>query len=352
MAATQQQFVMVQAQLASAEEQITTISTALDNMRSEASAAIKELRVLLIAEQQKTDLLQKAYGNNGRKEKDWALVNSKEFAGGKFSGAKGEEFRGWAKKVKVFANGHREGFKKLLEIIEKDEDAPVDQRLLKDLNLNWEYAVTAAAKLADFLQTYCQADALRIVEACPENGLEAWRLLKKRYDPASGKFELGRMNRMLSRKQCKELSDLPAAIDVLEKDIRGYESSMGAAFPVEWKMPLLLQILPEIYKHELEAKYTMGERDFDRMCENISRFANERRIAEGRGRKDMEVDALNDAKPTSQEKEDDWEIDWLAKAARKVKEKENAKARMATTAARTATVRAAAKKRLENVGGV
>ena len=84
MAATQQQFVMVQAQLASAEEQITTISTALDNMRSEASAAIKELRVLLAAEQQKTDLLQKAYGNNGRKEKDWALVNSKEFAGGKF----------------------------------------------------------------------------------------------------------------------------------------------------------------------------------------------------------------------------------------------------------------------------
>ena len=109
--------------------------------------------------------------------------------------------------------------------------------LLTDFNLNWEYAVTAAAKLADFLQTYCQADALRIVEACPENGLEAWRLLKKRYDPASGKFELGRMNRMLSRKQCKELSDFPAAIDVLQKDIRGYESSsLGAAFPVEWKM--------------------------------------------------------------------------------------------------------------------
>ena len=42
----------------------------------------------------------------------------------------------------------------------------------------------------------------------------------------------------------------------------------------------------------------------------------------------------------------------LEKAEKMAKEKENAKARMATTAARTATVRAAAKKRLENVGGV
>ena len=58
-------------------------------------------------------------------------------------------------------------------MFETDVDAPVDQRLLKDFNLNWEYAVTAAAKLADFLQTYCLADALRIAEACPENGLEA-----------------------------------------------------------------------------------------------------------------------------------------------------------------------------------
>ena len=35
----------------------------------------------------------------------------------------------------------------------------------------------------------------------------------------------------------------------------------------------------------------------------------------------MEVDALNDAKPTSQEKEDDWEIDWLGKGVNKGKGK-------------------------------
>ena len=41
-------------------------------------------------------------------------------------------------------------------------------------------------------------------------------------------------------------------------------------------------------------KYTMGERDFRKMCENVSSFANEHRITESRGRKDMEVDAMDE----------------------------------------------------------
>ena len=199
----------------------------------------------------------------------------------------------------------------MLENIEKDEDVPVDQRLLLDLNLNWEHGVLADGRLSDFLQTYCHEDALRLVESCPENGFEAWRLLKKRYDPSTGNFELTKMNRMISRKACKDLSDLPAAIDILEKDIRGYESSMNVPFPAEWKILLLLQLIPENYKHELEAKYAMGYRDFRRMCENIGRYANERRLAEGRGRKGMEVDALDAAKPRDQMKVEDWELDWL-----------------------------------------
>ena len=55
------------------------------------------------------------------------------------------------------------------------------------------------------------------------------------------------MNSMLARKQRKGLSDLPAAIDVLESDLRIYEATMGTAFPPEWKIPLLLQRIPESY---------------------------------------------------------------------------------------------------------
>ena len=66
------------------------------------------------------------------------------------------------------------------------------------------------------------------------------------------------------------MSDVPAAIDQLETDMRAYENSTGVAFPAEQKVPLLFQLIPEVYKDQLEAKYTMGKRDFRRMCDNIS----------------------------------------------------------------------------------
>ena len=319
--AAQQEFARIQLQLTSAEEQIGTLSTAIDAVRAEAGNAIRELRDQMAAEQVRHNVLMQAVSRNGGTGRDWALISSKDFQGGIFSGAKTDNFRVWAKKVKVFLNTKKEGFKKILETIEKDEDAPVDQRLLSDLNLNWEHGVLANGRLSDFLQTYCHEDALRLVESCPENGFEAWRLLKKRYDPSTGNFELTKMNRMISRKACKDLSDLPAAIDILEKDIRGYESSMNVPFPAEWKIPLLLQLIPENYKHELEAKYAMGDRDFRRMCENIGRYANERRLAEGRGRRDMEVDTLDATKPPDQMKDEDWELDWLGKGGKKNKGK-------------------------------
>ena len=64
----------------------------------------------------------------------------------------------------------------------------MDDGTLANLNQRWDWAVSASNKFCDFLQTHCSEDALRLVEACPDNGLEAWRILKKRYDPASDRL--------------------------------------------------------------------------------------------------------------------------------------------------------------------
>ena len=69
-----------------------------------------------------------------------------------------------------------EGFKKKLEAIETNEENVVDDRAMANLGLAWGITAgqckSASAKLADFLQTYCGDDALRVVEACDENGFE------------------------------------------------------------------------------------------------------------------------------------------------------------------------------------
>ena len=95
---------------------------------------------------------------------------------------------------------------------------------------------------------------------------------------------------MLARKEGKYISDLLAAIVMLEKDVRHYETSMGAEFPQDFKIPMLTKPLPEADRKELKLKYKMGQRDFRTICGNISAFAIENSVAAKRSRRDGFLD--------------------------------------------------------------
>ena len=313
---TVEQFQAIQMQLVSSEQQVANLSTAIDGVRKSASDAVLELRTGLAMEQARSaelaDKIQQwsdgAHGAHGApRNREMRLVNSKEFAGGKFAGAKNESFKVWSKRVRIFCNSQEPGFKKALESVELNEEQEVNARIIDEML--WDPGHTANQKLSDFLSTYCVDDALAIVEAVPDRGFEAWRKLKCRYNPSGGRFELDRMTLLLSRKQCANLSDLPAAIDKLERDLRNYETNTSLVFPAEWKIPLLLQLMPASHQKELQMKYTMGERDFSKMVSNITGFATEARILENRGRKDMDVDLL--ARETPEDyTEEDWTAHW------------------------------------------
>ena len=263
-----EQLAAINAQLQSSQTQVATLSTAIDGVRKEASDAVLELRNGLALEQARSaelaDQLARFSAGGGAAgrtyEREMNLVNTKEFAGGKFLGAKNESFKIWSRKVRIFCNSQKGGFRKALESVENNEEVEVSARIISEMA--WEHAQTADQKLADFLATYCADDALGIVESVPERGFEAWRKLKVRYNPAGGRFELDRMTLLLSRKQCPSLNELPAAIDKLERDLRNYETNTNLVFPPEWKIPLLLQLMPVSHQKELQMKYTMGERDF------------------------------------------------------------------------------------------
>ena len=95
----------IKMQLASAQEQVATLSIAIDSVRAEASNAVRELREGLAAEQRRTESLQSPITAGGRSEpKGWNLVSSKEFAGGRFTGARGENFKAWSKLVRIYCN--------------------------------------------------------------------------------------------------------------------------------------------------------------------------------------------------------------------------------------------------------
>ena len=89
-----QQLSMHEVQLHAAEATAATLAAALDAVRNDAAQAYRDLREALSAEERKTDALQQRLdrGDGGNRKK-WSLVSSKEFSGGRFSGARGENFR-------------------------------------------------------------------------------------------------------------------------------------------------------------------------------------------------------------------------------------------------------------------
>ncbi len=213
-------------QLTQSQGHIERLGGEMDKLRSESSAAIAELRGQLATAKAEP-----------RGEKVLNLVNSKSFEPKIFTGGHNENFRSWAKTVKNFCNSQRHGFRQALEWAEREKDQ-IDQN---DLDmLSWPHVNAANTTLYDMLALITQDDALLLVEQAKEQGFEAWRRLVRRYSPTGGKFELDRLQHILQRKQCKNLDDMPSAVDKLQRDIRAYEQRSPAKFPEEFKTPLLI----------------------------------------------------------------------------------------------------------------
>ena len=248
----QEQILHLNMQLEQTKEHLTRISNALDALRSESSDAVSDLRressdAVADIRRQLANAEAKIFQAGKGIEKKIGLVNLKNFEPRVFAGKESENIKTWARRIKGYCNGKTKGFKTALEWAEI-QTMPIDDDDL--LTMNWEPAVEANDELYEYLTLVTSDDALTLVEKFKDNGFEAWRQLMKRYNPLGGRFELDRMTHLLRRKACKALSEVPSAVDALEKDIAGYEARSANKFPEEWKAPLLIQLLPESHRNE------------------------------------------------------------------------------------------------------
>ena len=97
---------------------------------------------------------------------------------------------------------------------------------------------------------------------------------------------------MVARKQVKSLESLPAAIHWLEKSMKFYEATMAVKFREEIRLPLLLNLLPDDKREDFQRKYTVDQRDFMKIRDDILRRATKHRVTYQRGPRDMEVDSV------------------------------------------------------------
>ena len=296
--AVEQQITALNMQLAESNSQIGAMALALDTLRNESANAIQELRRLLLT----------AQTANAKPPKDLNFINAKVFEGGKFAGGPKESFKAWAKKVRIYFNAQHHGMRQALELSE-DATSKVD---IADLKLaNWNFAAEANEKLHDFLMTFTAEEALLVVEPFGGDGFEAWRHLKLRFKPAGGATEIDRMMRMFNKKAVKNIAELPAAIDALDRELKRDEEMSGHKLPDHMKIALLVRLVAEKDERELKHPLVHNQKSFEQVRADILGVAvTERLEIQGRGVKEM--DALEGSNDQEKQEQEAWTTkEWI-----------------------------------------
>ena len=259
------------------EQHAVKVAQELESLRNLTDAALREANAKI--------------SRGGRR--DWELVNTKSMEPWTFSGKATDSWKQWAKKSKAYCNARQAGFRKAMDWAEA-EVTPIDADSLN--TLGWEHIETANAKLHDWLMMVLADDPLVIVENFPGQGFEAWRALSRRYDPVGDQFTFDRMTSLMQRKRCKDISELPSAIEKWMRDLSLYEKKTGKTLAKEWRVPILFQMVPEANYSEIKARWQLNtSKDITTFAQDLVIFATELRHEQGpkgRGHAPMDLDNL------------------------------------------------------------
>ena len=69
---------------------------------------------------------------------------------------------------------------------------------------------------------------VKIMSVADSNGLEAWRLLKRFYEPKTRGRQRHRMDELLRPKPAEQLAETETTIERWEKEVKDYESTLGS----------------------------------------------------------------------------------------------------------------------------
>ena len=207
-----------------------------------------------------------------------------------FAGKTTEAWKPWAKKFKLYVNGKLEGFRQALEWSEKHEGE------IRDVNqMQWDDAAVADKKLHELLLGTIEGTAARIVEkpGLEGRGFEVWRLLKDRYQPSGGTFEIKCTNSLTSPERAKDMPSLADAIDRWEARMLKWEERMGQKFPEVMKIPALIQMVPTNMLNEIEWRFASDLKDYDRLVSALRGYAEHVRRSKINDDSRMDVDQVS-----------------------------------------------------------
>ena len=310
-----------QQRLTLSESHAMKMAESLDKLRGDTDRVLTEANTK-IAELQAQGSQGGRDGGGWNKEDRIDLVDIRAMDPGQFGGSEKESWRIWSKRVKAYCNARTPGFRKALEWAEA-ETVPIDTASLAVLS--WKHADLASSKLFDMLILKLTDDPLIQAENHTGNGFEAWRSLSRRYDPIGEQFIFDRMTSLMRRERCKDIAELPAALERWTRDMQQYERKTGKTLPMDWRAPIIFQMVPAKNYTEIKSRWQLNsEKDVMKFTQELIVFANELKHEQAvqgkaRGPAPMDLDNVDKEERYTAEEWDKywWEqeasVDWMGK---------------------------------------
>ena len=150
------------------------------------------------------------------------------------------------------------------------------------------------AKLFSILVTSTEDDAFKIVNSVKDcSGMEAYRLLKKRYEPKTPGTKRALLKSIINNQQCKRVHEVEANLMNIEELIKRYESMTTG----DEKLPddLKVTVMIDLCHKELREHLEMSTKDLTitEVREEIVNYVERKRDSMNSSVKAMEVDSCD-----------------------------------------------------------
>ena len=154
------------------------------------------------------------------------------------------------------------------------------------------------AKLYSILISCADEDAFRIVNSViPGNGFEAFRLLKRRYEPKTPGTKRAVLKSIINNPHCKKVSEVESNLMNLEQLVKRYEgiSKDNAKLPDDLIVAVLIDLCHKELREHLEL--STQDKTSEQVRVEILNYVERKRDMNSNQVKAMEVDTCEQDPP-------------------------------------------------------
>ena len=277
----QQELARVQQESAQRLQEVTQAAMATHGNLQMVPAAIQEMGQTLrsVLQDQNKELVEAMKDSKGKDR--LCLVDTKGLGKPSTFSGEAEQFLPWRHRMTSYICSVYPDLREVLECCEEREKSITGEELrrafgdLADALDQVNGLEEKSRELASALQMVTLKEPFAIVVNCGTSGLEAWRRLSRRYDPATASRKRTMLKAVINP-QKQKLEKLPQAIEEWLDAVRTYEKrkyGTGSRTTIsdEIKMAALEAMLPP----DLEAHVQLNQSrfgTFDDLMEEITRF--------------------------------------------------------------------------------